>query len=151
MRDLLVAHLAQIRAEHFDVTIRRTIHRRDEVQQSGFAGTGRTHQRNKISTMNFNIDRVERYDVKFVANVLLAQASGLDDGLVRFRLFAHYCFTSTFSPSFKFAGGLTIRSSTPMSPLAIKTPRSELPSVTTARLRACPSKTTKTLPFCTAD
>src|SRR6478672_8823712 len=149
MCDLLVAHLAQVRAENLDLAVARLIHCGDEVQQCRFAGPGRPHQGNKVALLNVDVDRIQRHDMKFVAHIFFAQLAGSNDRFVHRILF--HCFTSTRCPSFRSAGGLTISSSPPINPLAIMTPLSDEPPVVTARFLAWPFTTTNTLPFRTAE
>src|SRR5262245_65893540 len=62
-----------------------------------------------------------------------------------------YDFGRTFCPSFKSTGGLTIKSSPPVSPFEIVTPCCDFPDTCTWRRTALPSTTMKTAPSRTVE
>src|SRR5215510_5822612 len=62
-----------------------------------------------------------------------------------------YDFGRTFCPSFKSAGGLTIKSSPPINPFEIAAPCCDVPDTCTWRRTALPSTTMKTAPSRTAE
>jgi hypothetical protein len=80
--DLAVVELSQVVAQHAYLAAGSLIHRRDQVQQRGFAGPGRTHQRHKLALSDLNIDVLQGDHVELVTNEFLAQAARFDECLV---------------------------------------------------------------------
>ena len=78
VRDLAVAELAQIVPEHADLAAGRGIHRRDQVQQSGFTGAGRPHERHELALLDIDIHFFERDHVELVADEFLREPARAD-------------------------------------------------------------------------
>src|SRR5262245_17308989 len=143
VRDLPVAQLAQVVAQHTDLALRWTVHRCDQVQKRRFPGAGRPHERHEIALRDLQAHACQGNHVEFVADEFLGEILGFDNH------FTHD-FWRTLSPSLSPAGGLTIRSSPPLSPASMRTPFPVLGPAFTVRRTALPSNTTNTAPSLTA-
>ncbi len=75
-------------AKNQDLAASGPVHRRNQVQQSGFARAGWSHQCQEFSADNGDINFLQRDDVKLVANEFFGQLLRFDD---------------SFSHSFKIA------------------------------------------------
>src|ERR1017187_858985 len=145
--DLAVVELAQGVAQDADLTAGGPVHGGDQVQQRGLAGAGWAHQRHELAFRNFQVHILQGDHVELVADKFLGQLSRLNDG------FAHrvHALVRTLSPSFRPAGGVTMRSSPPLRPSSMRIPWPLVAPVFTARRTALPSNNTKTAPSFTAE
>src|SRR5579883_1244091 len=80
VRDGAIVKSAQILTQHENLAVAGPVHGGDQMQQGGFAGTGWTHQCDKLAARDRDVDVFERDHVKFVANVLLGELVRFDDG-----------------------------------------------------------------------
>ena len=55
------------------------VHAGDDVQQRGFAGTGRAHEREKFPGRDIERDFVQRGDLDFALGVNLRETANADD------------------------------------------------------------------------
>src|SRR3546814_3000722 len=67
-----------------DFTLARTGEAADQIQQRGLAGTGRPHQRDKITLRDFQIEAVQYFDGLLAARVALGDVLQRND-------IAHVC------------------------------------------------------------
>ena len=56
VRDLAVAQLAQVVAQHADLAAGGAVHGGDQVQQRGLAGARRPHQRHELALVDLDVD-----------------------------------------------------------------------------------------------
>src|SRR5271165_6571380 len=108
------------------------------MQQGGFAGAGRTHEGDEVTSLNVDVDLVQRIYLELVAKVFLAEFARFDHYFghclsLHCRLAPSY-FAATFWPSLRSGGGFKIRSSPPIKPLFTTTPCAVVPPVATLRL-----------------
>src|SRR4051794_1544039 len=111
------------------------------MEQRRLPGTRWSHEGDKFAFMDLNINVPQRDDVKLVADEFLGKLTGLDYDVCHG---GYPCFARTRSPSFKSAGGFTIRSSPPMRPSSTRIPRDVVPLVRMGLRTAFPPRTTKT-------
>src|SRR5579884_234298 len=91
--------------------------------------------------MDVDVAVLQGNDAELVAHIFLRKIACLDDSFAH----VHTCFGRTFWPSFKSAGGLTIRSSPPIRPLSTCTPSAVVPATFTCFRTACSSTITNTV------
>ncbi len=81
MRDRTIRKRPQILTQHQNLSVRRPIHRRDQVQQRGLSRSRGSHQRHELALVDFQVRVLQRHHVKFVAHELLGQIPGLNHDL----------------------------------------------------------------------
>jgi hypothetical protein len=104
---------------------RRPIDAGDQVEERGFAGARRAHQRHELSLGHPQIDAVQDGDLQAVPAVDLPHTDHIDHGPVsrRARDLGAHPLILTESPSFKLSAGRATRVSDPDSPsLTINNP-----------------------------
>ena len=76
---LRLVELRHVHPLHETFAARGPVNARDDVQQSGFAGTRRPHQREKLARRDVEGELVERSDLDFSLRINLRQAADGDN------------------------------------------------------------------------
>src|SRR5262245_37400136 len=123
-----LAQPEEVLAQRKDLAAGRTVHRGDQMQQRGFAGTGRAHQGDEFTSGNRDVDVLQCDDVEFVTEVLLRESMRFDYD------FGHFSTARSDSTPYH-ASRSAVRISLRAAARAGKSP----PSAPTIRAKATPA------------
>ena len=95
-RELSIAHVRDFPVSHYDAPRGRMVDPGDQVQESGFSGSGRAHEGEELSRLYGKIDVFEHGNFDRVSVIDLREALDFDSGLGQV---SSYSFTRIRWPS----------------------------------------------------